>query len=79
MIDADGRRIPWPDDSHFDDNVMRDLMHQVVDRPYTFEIRAQGPDFLDMVNLWAKAESRWDAPKLARSFLPPLTGSRTLP
>ena len=79
VIDADGRRIPWPEVSHFDDSVMRDLMRQVVDRLYSFEVRAQEPDFLDRIDLWTKAASRRDEPKLDPSFLPPLTGSRTLP
>ena len=79
VIDADGRHIPWPDVSHFDDNAMRDLMRQVVDRLYSFHVRAQEPGFLDRIELWMKAASRWDEPKLDLSFLPPLTGSRTLP
>ena len=36
VTDADGRRIPWPEVSHIDDNAMRDFMRQVVDRVYTF-------------------------------------------
>ena len=79
VIDADGRRIPWPEVSHFDDNVMRDLMRQVVDRLYSFEVQAQAPDSLDRVDLWSRAASRWNEPKLGPAFLPPLTGSRTLP
>ena len=79
VIDADGRRIPWPEVSHFDDSVMRDLMRQVVDRLYSFEVRAQEPRFLDRIEPWMKAASRWDEPKLDPSFLPPPTGSRTPP
>ena len=74
---ADGRRIPWPDVSHFDDNAMRDLMRQVVDRLYSFEVRSQEPDFLDRIGLWMKAASRWDEPKLDESFLPP-PGQRSI-
>ncbi|MCY4503589.1 MAG: hypothetical protein OXE57_18775 [Alphaproteobacteria bacterium] len=79
VIDADGRRIPWPDVSHFDDSVMRDLMRQVVDRLYSFEVRAQEPGFLNRIELWMKAASRWDEPELDPSFLPPPTASRTPP
>ena len=78
VIDADGRRIPWPDVSHIDDNTMRDLMRQIVDRVYTFEVRAKDPGFLERIERWAQVASRWDAPKLDLSFLPALTGSRTL-
>ena len=34
VIDADGRNIPWPEVSQFDDDTMRDLMRQVVNRVY---------------------------------------------
>ena len=64
VINADGLRIPWPEVSHFDDNAMRDLMRQVVNRLYTFEIRAKDPDFLERIELWAQVASRWDEPKL---------------
>ena len=79
VIDADGRRIPWPDVSHLDDDAMRDLMRQVVDRLYTFQARAEEPGFLERIGRWMDVASRWDEPKLAPSFLPALTGSRTLP
>ena len=36
VIDADGRRIPWTEVSHFDDETMRAPMRQVVDRLYTY-------------------------------------------
>ena len=36
VLDAEGRRIPWPEGSHFDDDAMRDLMRQVVDRLFAF-------------------------------------------
>ena len=79
VIDADGRRIPWPSVSHFDDDTMRDLMRLVVDRLYSFEVRSQEPHFLERIDLWMKAASRWDEPKLDPSFLPPLAGRRRLP
>ena len=41
VIGADGRRIPWPEVSHIDQNAMCDLMRQVVDRLYTFGVRAE--------------------------------------
>ena len=79
VTDADGRRIPWPEVSHIDDNAMRDFMRQVVDRVYTFEVRAKDPGFLERIERWAQAASLWDEPKLDPSFLPALTNSRTLP
>ena len=70
VIDADGRRIPWPDVSHIDDEQMRDFMRQVVDRIHTFTTRASAPDFLDRIASWMDVASRWDEPKLIESFLP---------
>ena len=70
VIDADGRRIPWPDVSHLDDDAMRDLMRQVVDRLYTFQARAEEPGFLERIGRWMDVASRWDEPKLDDSFLP---------
>ena len=69
VIDADGRRIPWPDVSHIDDEQMRDLMRQVVDRLHTFTIRSNEPGFLDRFGPWIDVASRWDEPKLVESFL----------
>ena len=36
VVDADGRRIPWPEVSRFDQNEMRDLMREIVNKIYTF-------------------------------------------
>ena len=79
VIDADGRRISWPEVSHFDDDAMRDLMRQVVDRLYTFEQLAREPDFLDRIGPWMDVANRWDEPKLVESFLTVPTEDRTLP
>lgn len=68
VIDADGNRIPWNRVSHFDDDAMRDLMRQVVDRLYTFHLRLDDPGFLDEIGIWMRAASRWDPPKLDESM-----------
>ncbi|MDD9990159.1 MAG: hypothetical protein OXP75_00005 [Rhodospirillales bacterium] len=49
VVDADGQRIPWPRVSHFDDDAMRDLMRQVVDRLYTFHAKIDDPQFRAIV------------------------------
>ena len=69
VIDADGRRIPWPDVSHIDDDAMRDLMRQVVNRLYTFQLRAEEPGFLERASRWMDVANRWDDPKLDDAFL----------
>ena len=69
VVDADGRRIPWPEVSHFDDEAMRDLMRQIVDRVYTFQVMAGDPDFQDSIERWIPVALRWDAPKLDEDFM----------
>ena len=64
VIDADGNRIPWNRVSHFDDDTMRDLMRQVVNRLYTFQHRLDEPGFLDEIGVWIKEASRWDSPRI---------------
>ena len=43
VTDADGRRIPWADVSHIDEDEMRDLMRDIVNRLYTFHLCADDP------------------------------------
>ena len=69
VVDADRRRILWPEVSHIDDATMRDLMRQVVDRVFTFEARAAEPGFLERIGPWMEAASRWDEPKIDPAFL----------
>ncbi len=64
VIDGDGRRIPWNDVSHFDDNAMRDLMRQIVDRMYTFQVKAEDPAFLHVIDRWSRVAAEWDEPRL---------------
>ena len=44
VVDAAGQRIPWPEVSRFDENEMRDLMREVVNKLYTFLIKAEDPN-----------------------------------
>ena len=43
VTDADGRRIPWTDVSHIDEDEMRDLMRTIVNRLYTFHLEPDDP------------------------------------
>jgi hypothetical protein len=43
--DAEGNRIPWSEVSRIDDDEMRALMREIVDRLYTFHLRADHPTF----------------------------------
>ena len=75
VIHADGRRRPWPEVSHFDDDAMRDLMREVVDRLYTFQELAGEPGMLRLVERWSTVTRRWDEPKMDRVLLGQVKGS----
>ncbi len=71
VVDADGNRIPWMDVSRLDDDEMRDLMRQVVNRLYTFQIRFPEPEFQALVNRWLVAAWKWDEPIIDRRLSGP--------
>ena len=64
VIDADGREIPWPRVSHFDDDEMRDLMREIVNRLYTFEMLLEVPGYLQSISIWIRLAKKWDDPEL---------------
>ena len=76
VIDADGRRIPWPEVSHFDDDAMRDLMRQVVDRLYTFHVKIDDPRFQAVLDLWQPVVRNWDEPALDAGLMEALAVHR---
>lgn len=69
VVDAEGREIPWADVSHFDDVAMRDLMRQIVNRLYTFQLKAEDPHFQEIMDRWATVAGKWDEPELDEAFL----------
>lgn len=64
VVDADGNQIPWQELSRIDDNEMRDLMRQVVNRLYTFQLRFGEPEFQAFVDRWLGVARKWDEPVL---------------
>ena len=74
VVDADGRRLPWPDVSHFDNDTMRDLMRQVVNRLYTFHLLAGDPRIQDSIARWETVARKWDEPELDEGFLKVIEG-----
>lgn len=69
VVDADGRRIPWPEVSHFGDETMKELMRDIVNRLYTFHAKAGEPEFDYIFERWLPVARRWDFPTLAKGFL----------
>lgn len=43
VIDAEGNNIPWAEVSRIDDDEMRALMGDVVNRLYTFHLKSDDP------------------------------------
>jgi len=64
-----GRNIPWAEVSHFDDDTMRDLMRQIVNRLYTFQLKTDDLQFYELVERWASVAGKWDEPELDKTFL----------
>ena len=76
VIDADGRRIPWREASHIEQDEMRDLMRKVVNRLYTCHLHSGDPDFFGILS-WAAAEARaWDEPEHDEGMLESLEARR---
>ena len=69
VLDAKGRKIPWAEASHIDDDRMRDIMRQIVNRLYTFHISCDDPEFLELAEKWMTVAGKWDEPELDRKFL----------
>ena len=69
VVDADGRKIPWADVSHIDDDEMRDLMRQIVNRLYTFHMNCDDPEFMTLIDRWMTVAGKWDDPELDAKFL----------
>jgi len=64
VVDADGNRIPWTEVSHINDDEMRDLMRDVVNRLYTFHLCADEPGLQAEIERWMSVASKWDAPEI---------------
>lgn len=62
VVGADGTRIPWHQVSRFDDDEIRELMRQVVDRLYTFQLCFEEPGIQAVIDRWLSAISYWDEP-----------------
>ena len=55
---------------------MRNLMRQIVDRLYTFHIKAEDAGFREYLERWLAVAERWDEPKLDEAFLATITSEK---
>ena len=62
--DAEGRRIPWTEVSRIDEDEMRALMKEIVNRLYTFHLEANDPKLKATIERWMGAASIWDEPEI---------------
>jgi hypothetical protein len=69
VVDADGRRIPWPDVSRFNNDEMRALMRDIVNRLYTFHVYADAPGVKAAIARWMAVAARWDEPEIDQRML----------
>ena len=68
VVDAEGRRIPWTEVSRIDDVEMRELMKDIVNQLYTFQMRIDDPGFQAWIDRWAAVAEKWDEPEMNDAF-----------
>ncbi|WP_247651347.1 hypothetical protein [Roseovarius autotrophicus] len=64
VVDADGRRIPWSEVSRIDEDEMRQLMQEIINRLYTFHLEADDPKLQATIERWMGAVTKWDEPEI---------------
>lgn len=64
VTDANGRQIPWSEVSRISDAEMRDLMREIVNRLYTFQLRLGEEEFRDHLDRQLTSTRNWDEPRL---------------
>ena len=69
MVDAEGTRLPWSDISRFDEDEMRDLMRQIVNKIYTFLAKMDDADFMAWRDFLRPQTEHWDKPRLDRTLM----------
>ena len=63
VTDANGRQIPWSEVSRISDDEMRDLMREIVNPLYTFQLRVGEQEFRDYLDLQLTSTQSWDEPR----------------
>ena len=69
VIDANGRRIPWPEVSRIGNDEIRDPMREVVNRLYTYPVNAGDPHFVVMMDRALAEAWQWDEPELDEAMV----------
>ena len=69
VIDADGREIAWNDAAHLDQDQMRALIKQIVNRIYTFHMLRDDFEFRASLDQWVAIAEKWDEPEMDQDFI----------
>ena len=69
VIDANGRRTPWPEVSRIGNEEMRELMREVVNRLYTYQMKADDRHFVAMMDRALAEAWQWDEPELDEAIV----------
>ena len=69
VIDADGREIAWNDAAHLDQDQMRALIKQIVNRIYTFHMLRDDFEFKASFDQWVAIAEKWDEPEMDQDFI----------
>lgn len=64
VTDANGRQVPWSEVSRISDDEMRELMREIVNRLYTFQLRIGEEEFRDYLDRQLTSTRNWDEPRL---------------
>ena len=64
VIDGNGKEIPWNEVSRFNDEEMKRLMKEVVNRIYTFNVLMENPELVSSIELWKSSAYKWDDPTM---------------
>lgn len=70
VTDAIGREIPWTEVSRFNDEEMKALMKQVVDRLYTCLLHMFDPAMQPTLDHALRFTHAWDPARIAEGLLP---------
>ena len=69
VTDANGRQILWTEVSHFDNEAMRELMRQIVNRICSFPLSIDDPGLHDEIQRWYGISDHLDDPDLDNDLM----------
>jgi hypothetical protein len=64
VIDAEAHEISWTEISRLNDDEMKLLMKQIVDRIYTFFLHSEDDQFQERLKRWMGPASAWEKPEV---------------